>query len=109
MEGYLGETILDISKTEYKDYDKGDWALLYIEMYGGIDGSHHKAWVMDQVVRILNGTKVILSKAEWKNGTINHRFNLDEPSQKYLDWVKEYEGEEDDGEIMYEYDIGIAP
>lgn len=25
--------------------------------YGGIDGGHHKAWVIDQMVRILAGPK----------------------------------------------------
>ncbi len=26
-----------------------------ISRYGGIDGAHHKQWVLDQVVRILTG------------------------------------------------------
>lgn len=30
-------------------------ALEIIVKYGGTDGSHHKDWVMDQVVRILTG------------------------------------------------------
>ena len=28
-------------------------ALIMIINYGGTDGAHHKAWVLDQVVRIL--------------------------------------------------------
>ncbi len=30
-------------------------ALELIRRYGGIDGEHHKTWVIDQVVRILTG------------------------------------------------------
>lgn len=30
-------------------------ALAIIEQYGQIDGAHHKAWVIDQVVRALQG------------------------------------------------------
>lgn len=30
-------------------------ALDVIDSYGGIDGAHHKMWVLDQVVRILTG------------------------------------------------------
>ena len=31
-------------------------AMDIIEHYGGIDGGHHKQWVIDQVVRILLGS-----------------------------------------------------
>jgi hypothetical protein len=47
--------------------------------YGQIDGHHHKAWVIDQMVRAL----------------------LDEDA--YTQWVLEYEGED------YDWDTGIAP
>lgn len=30
-------------------------AITKIETYGGIDGAHHKQWVIDQVVRALKG------------------------------------------------------
>ncbi len=35
--------------------DRVDAALRLIERYGGIDGDHHRAWVIDQVVRVLVG------------------------------------------------------
>jgi len=57
MEGYLGETILDIHKTEYAMYAPQDWVMLWIEMYGVIDGSHHKEWLLDQIARIIKGQK----------------------------------------------------
>lgn len=53
-----------------------------IEQYGGIDGSHHKQWVIDQIARIL----------------------VDD----YGEWVVEMcDGE--DGPNTYDWDIGIAP
>ncbi len=57
--------------------------LKLIMRYGGIDGGHHKMWVLDQIVRLLTG-------------------------DKYKDWVREYcDGE--DGPCTYSWDIGIAP
>lgn len=108
MESYLGEAIVDIKNTEYKDYDEKDWALLYVEMYSGIDGAHHKDWLLDQVARILNGTEIIIKIAKWDNGHTENRFNLGEPSQKYLDWVTELKDGED-GPDTYSYDTGVAP
>ena len=58
-------------------------ALDLIGQYGGIDGGHHKQWVLDQVVRALKG-------------------------DKYDDWVKEHNDGED-GPNTYEWDVGIAP
>ena len=108
MEGYLGETKLEISKTKYAMYSQQDWAMLWIEMYRGIDGSHHIDWLTDQVARILKGTKVKLSVAKWDNGTVNERFNLNEPPKENWDWVKEMKDGED-GEDTYSYEFGIAP
>lgn len=36
-------------------YDQIDQAIEIAVKYGGIDGDHHKAWVIDQMVRILAG------------------------------------------------------
>lgn len=51
--------------------------------YGQIDGDHHKAWVIDQIVRVLTDIE-------------------------YENWVKEYEYDEEDDEY-YDWNIGIAP
>lgn len=59
-----------------------DNALLYIHQYGGIDGGHHKQWVLDQVVRCL--------------------------VPNYAEWVKEQKAGED-GPETYEWDVGIPP
>ena len=58
-------------------------ALDYIYRYGGIDGEHHKQWVLDQVVRSLTD--------EW-----------------YNEWVRQHNDGED-GPNTYNWDTGIAP
>lgn len=108
MKGYLGETVVDLLPTKYALYSKQDWAMLWIEMYNVIDGADHKAWLIDQVARILKGAKVTLKIAKWENGTKEERFNLEEPPKLYWDWVEEMKDGED-GKNTYEYDFGIAP
>jgi hypothetical protein len=67
---------------EYSDYSVED-ALVLIKNFGGIDGAHHKDWVLDQVVRCLTG-------------------------DEYEEWVKDYK-KGGDGPDTYYYDVGIAP
>ena len=64
------------TETEQKDLD-------LIGEYGGIDGGHHKQWLLDQVARILAG-------------------------DKYKDWVGEWEDGEDGPQTSI-WDTGIAP
>jgi hypothetical protein len=109
MEGYLGEFDVDIQQQiEFKDFTPTDWALYYISSYGGFDGAHHKDWVLDQVARILLGTKVIVKEARWENGQSEYRVSLDKKSPEYKQWVKDLcYGE--DGPNTYDYNKGIAP
>lgn len=110
MEGYLGETILEQQDTPFKDYTPSDWALYFIERYGQYDGGHHKQWVLDQIARILNGTKVIIKQAKWSNGHTEWRISTsDDTSQEYKDWAISMLGEVVHGEHEYDYDKGIAP
>jgi hypothetical protein len=60
-------------------------ALAIIERYGGIDGEHHKTWVLDQAVRSLLGTP-----------------------EAYAEWVRQMNAGKD-GANTYEWDIGIPP
>lgn len=104
MKGYLGEFETDANS----DFTPQDWALWYIGSYGGFDGEHHKAWVLDQVARILHGTPVIRREARWSNGESELRVRLDEPTAAYRKWVRELcDGE--DGPDTYDYDEGVAP
>ena len=60
-------------------------ALDVIQKDGGIDGSHHKQWVLDQVVRLLTGS-----------------------APEYDAWLKDY-ADGEDGPHTYSWDQGIAP
>jgi hypothetical protein len=96
MRGYLGEAVIGEVKGP-------DAALRFIRAYGQIDGDHHKAWVLDQVARVLLGTPVILKEAKWENGEREIRFKTGEPSRKYIKWASLMAS---DG---HGYDVGIPP
>ena len=68
------------SSEEYKA--KKQQALDLISEWGGIDGDHHKKWLLDKLVKLL--------------------------SYDYEQWVKDYQKGED-GPDTYEWDSGIAP
>ena len=57
-------------------------ALELINDEGGIDGAHHKQWLLDQLVRVL--------------------------AVDYDEWVTRYEYGED-GALTYEWEEGIPP
>jgi len=60
-----------------------DAALAVADSFGGTDGDHHKAWVIDQMVRAMLG-------------------------DKYEEWVREHcDGE--DGAYTYEWPVGVPP
>jgi hypothetical protein len=65
------------------EQDKIQKALDLAVQYGGTDGDHHKAWVIDQIVRILAGDKYDALIAEACDG--------------------------EDGPETYDWYVGIAP
>lgn len=75
---------IDKLKEEIEEKDKKiEKALDLIFQYGQIDEAHHKAWVIDQTVRILI-------------------------KDKYDEWIKNYVYDEETGDT-YSWDKGIAP
>lgn len=60
-----------------------DAAIELAVRYGGIDGDHHKAWVIDQMVRVLAGDRYDSIVTEAKAG--------------------------DEGPDSYDWKVGIAP
>jgi len=103
MPEFLGEEVVDPKGTPYEGYGPAEWAFTYLECYGGIDGSHHKQWVIDQCCRILKGTPITLTLAKWHDGTEEYRFKTGVPSDAYKKWVQEAF---DEG---YDTDEGIPP
>lgn len=71
-----------VSKQEEKDKQINQ-ALDIAFKYGQIDGEHHKAWVIDQMVKVLTG-------------------------KEYDKWINNYIYDEETGD-SYTWDKGIAP
>lgn len=56
---YPGEQVVSQDLTPYAEHTPSDWAMEFVTRYGQIEGSHRRAWVLDQVARILKGTPAI--------------------------------------------------
>lgn len=77
--------------------------------YGGIEGDHHKAWVIDQMVRELTGCPTVKKESPYLDAQGQRQTVTDlGESKEYLEFVrKAREGE--DGPETYDWDTGIAP
>lgn len=82
-------------------------ALDYAVMYGGIDGGHHKAWVIDQMVRALCGCPMVDATATDCNG-MTYRYQRQGESKEYLDFVANAKAG-DDGPETYDWNEGTPP
>jgi hypothetical protein len=109
---YLGTfdaTPEDLERHGVDGLDSGDWALRYILTYGGIDGAHHKDWVLDQVTRILKGTPVVVRVSKWgpseeyPEGHEEIVYQTGQPSLDYLALVAACT------EQGHDWEVGIAP
>jgi hypothetical protein len=71
------------------------------------DGSHHKAWVLDQLLRILTECPTIdKTTKDYKGDEYTYK-TLGE-SEEYKEFIKNYENGSD-GPQTYQWDVGIAP
>lgn len=78
-----------------------------ITQYGGTDGDHHKAWVLDQIVRILTDCPTVVKNSTDVHGT-PYSYEALGDGAEYLEFIRQYnDGEE--GPNTYCYDEGIAP
>jgi len=82
-------------------------ALDMARQYGGTDGAHHKAWVIDQMVRALTGCPMVEKTAKDPAGK-TYTYEDRGESQEYRDWVTGTKDGEDGPETYY-WDEGIAP
>jgi len=78
----------DTTEKDWEEHYKEEHIKDILISYSQIDGSHHKAWCLDQIARIIYG-------------------------EEYQDFIHNYEYIDDDGvehdEPIYEWDCGIAP
>ena len=89
------------------DSDRIDKALDLAIRYGGIDGDHHKAWVIDQMVRALTGCPMVKKTGHRADG-LEYDYEDQGESEEYLKLVADANDGED-GPDTYEWNVGIAP
>ena len=83
-----------------------DRAINYGVGAGGIDGSHHKMWVIDQMLRALTGCPMEPRTVVGVGGS--YTYEVQGVSEEYAKLVREAcDGE--DGPQTYDWDEGIAP
>lgn len=82
-------------------------ALSFALQYGGIDGAHHKTWVIDQMVRALTGCPIV-SFVGVDSRQQKYEYEAQGTSDEYIEWVKNARSGED-GPETYDWDVGIPP
>ncbi len=82
-------------------------ALDIICTYGGIDGAHHKDWIIDQVTRALTGCPEVINRVSNSEGE-SYTFELLGENNEYSEFVRDYCNGED-GPRTYAWEVGIAP
>jgi hypothetical protein len=87
--------------------DRVKRALDFAVRYGGIDGAHHKLWVIDQMVRALTGCPMVDKTAKNASGR-EYSYQTQGESEEYKKLVAEAcAGEE--GPATYAWDEGSPP
>ncbi len=104
----LGFVLTNLEKViRMNDQEKIAKAINIAVRYGGIDGDHHKAWVIDQMVRSLTDCPIVKWNFASDNGK-TYDYDAQGESEEYKELVKDAcDGE--DGFESYDWDCGIAP
>lgn len=87
--------------------DRRKQALALIVKSGGHDGDHHKAWVLDQVCRILTGCPIVKKTAQDCYGK-DYEYDALGESDEYKELVRDARAGED-GPNTHSWDEGIPP
>lgn len=82
-------------------------ALEIAAQYGGTDGAHHKAWVIDQMVRALTDCRLEAKSAIDVRGGL-YTFEEQGKSAEYLQFVIAYQSGAD-GPETYIWEEGTPP
>jgi hypothetical protein len=74
---------------------------------GQVDGEHHKAWAIDQMVRALTGCPMVEETAVSAQGQ-RYTYQTQGESEEYQRFIAEYKAGED-GPDTYGWEEGISP
>lgn len=95
----------DLKKFLTTNEDGALEALGFAYSYGQIDGSHHKAWTIDQMVRALTGDN-------YEAFVNSYRFDTDDEEGSETETAEDADSDDEDSEDreeLYTWDEGIAP
>jgi len=95
------------SSKEGEFQNRNEKALKYAERFGSVQGDHHRAWVIDQMVRALLGCPMKERKLIGVNGKVYISTSQGE-SAEYQAWVLAITTGED-GTDTYVWDTGVQP
>jgi len=84
-----------------------DGALDIAMQYSNMRASHHRAWVIDQMVRALTGCPLRKEEAQGESGRTYTWYNFGE-SEEYRHFV-ELARHGEDGSVNYDWDTGTTP
>jgi outer membrane protein assembly factor BamB len=102
--------ILALSDASHDElWDRIRQALDVAINYGQTDGDHHKAWVIDQMVRHLTGCPTVIGHGISSGDGTPYIYDTLGKSEDYLEFVRVYSYDEAEGEEIWEWDEGIAP
>ena len=90
-----------------EDRQRIEKALDIADGNGQIDGDHHKAWVIDQMVRALTGCPMETRTAVDCHGT-PYTYEAQGESDEYRQFIEDHNHGED-GADTYSWDEGITP
>lgn len=112
MEGYLGTEDVDFALSTNESISR------LITVFGGIDGAHHKDWLLDQVMRLVHGGVLDVKRAKWENGHTELRYGDVTTTDAYWEWRHSLEVCDDENcechddtsnHVCYPYDEGTPP
>jgi hypothetical protein len=101
------QRLADVHAENNKRFDRIRNALAVAMRSGGIEGEHHRTWVIDQMVRALTGCAMLveIDDLDAPPGMVDPSVP---PTAEYEAWVAEHNAGEDGAET-YTWETGIAP
>jgi len=94
-------------KEKSQERQRIDKALELAESAMATDGSHHKQWYLDQIIRALTGCPIVQKTSKDHQGQ-TFKYDVQGESPEYIEFVRSAKDGED-GADTYDWDVGIAP
>ncbi len=103
----MREALINVVNTAVETSQRVERALEIAMQSAGVDGDHHKAWVIDQMIRALTDCQIVERSSKDSNGQVYFYSTLGE-SEAYQSFLRRFRAGED-GPETYHWNEGIAP